>query len=104
LRRLRSHNGFAILAERCWRRRFCAKYKCVFPLLGQSFWIDVWVPYQAVGDYEWVGHAARSKCKARETLVAAIRLTDVNGVAVFFEGPAATGRATGCVVGNGHVR
>src|SRR5262249_47193245 len=66
------------------RRRLCSKHKRMFPLLGQSFRIDVRVPHEAVGDYERVGHPASSKRKARETLVAAIGLTDVNGVAVLF--------------------
>src|SRR5207302_11498899 len=74
----------------------------MFPLLRQSFSIDVWVPYQARA-YHRVRHPAGSKGKAGETFVAAIGLTDVNGIAVFFEWSAATRRATRCVVPKRHI-
>ena len=74
----------------------------MFPLLRQSFSIDVWVPYQARA-YHRVRHPAGSKGKAGETFVAAIGLTDVNGIAVFFEWSAATRRATRCVVAKRHI-
>src|SRR5262249_43632365 len=106
LRRLRGYNLFSILAKILTVRRrgrgLCSKHKCVFPLLGQSFWIDVWVPNHSRGN-ERVWHSATSKRKAGEAFVAAIRLTDIDSVAVFFEWPAATGRVTRCVVAKRHV-
>src|SRR4029077_2285213 len=82
---------------------FCSKHKCAFPLLGQAFRIDVWVPHHPRG-YERVRHSAASKDKAGEALVTAVRLADVDGVAVFFEWSAATRRVTRCVVAKRHVR
>src|SRR5262245_29131419 len=74
----------------------------MFPLLRHSFSINVWVPHQA-RVYHRVRHPAGSKRKAGKTLVAAISLTDVNGIAVLFKWSAATGRAARCVVAKRHI-
>ena len=58
--------------------------KCVLPLLGQSFRINVRVPHHQ-GRYHRVRHLADSQRDVFETFVTEIRLADKNAVAVFRE-------------------
>src|SRR5438067_899824 len=88
----RPRNSFAILAEYRRRWRFSSEDKGVFPLLSQSFRIDVGIPNHARGDKR-IRHSACSESEIWEPFVTAVGLADVDDVAALRKGTPAAGRA-----------
>ena len=64
----------------------------MFPLLCQSFRIDVGVPNHARAQ-EWIRHSSCSESDVWKAFVTAIRLADIDNVAAFRKGSPAAGGA-----------
>ena len=82
-------NSFAILAVGSWSSFPATNSERVFPLLGQTFRVNVVIPYHQRFD-ERVWHSAASKRKAGEAFVTAICLADKDTVAPLCEWSATT--------------
>jgi len=101
--RRRGRNGFPIFAVGGWSSCPATNSERMFPLLGQTFRVDVVIPHHQRPD-ERVRHAPAGKRKARKAFVASVRLANEDAVVPLCERSASTGRAARCVGTKRNVR
>src|SRR6185437_3987706 len=93
---------FTVLAVGYWLRCSATDGERMFPLLRQTFRIDVVIPHHSSID-EWVGHSTAGKRKAGQAFVTSVCLTDKDAVISFCEWSATTGRGGRCIAAHSHV-